>query len=338
MDLFYLNGKETGDKFPLTPPGVSIGREADNDLQLLINGVSRYHAMISFDGNDWYIEDLGSTNGTKVGTTQISGRVKLNPGDEIYIGEQHFRFGESAPAAEPPKNAGSTAVPAGHVSHDSEAPEAKADLASQIRKSRASIFGGAAEADPEARKAGKKGRLGNLIFTLVVITIPLVCIFGYMVMLESRNLKKAAPLPASRRQPFLLYYEKTVVSPDNVFRLEAKIEDNVAVFTVDDLKYGRHNVVKEGNLKEEQLEALKDSIRSTGFMKLANEPTNTPAGPKDELRTIVIALDSNFNRVSVHNTYAKTSFENVETAISDFAENFDVRVDSLTEEDRKSVV
>lgn len=343
MDLFYLNGEQRGESYPLTPPGVSIGREVDNDLQLLIGKVSRYHAMISFDGSDWYIEDIGSTNGTFVQKQKITVKTKLSPGDEIRIGDQLFRIGEDDPA--PAKNvkeaAAKTSVfksaPLYEVAPAPEPePVPNPDLASQIRKSRHSIFGGTPSSGKENKTGKKKSALGNIIFTLIVITLPLICILGYMVMMERSNMQKQKPVPQTGKQPFLLYYEKTVVTPDNVFRFETKVEDNVAVFTLDDLKYGRHNVVKQGNLKEEQIEQLKDSIRQTGFMKLSNEATNTPTGPQDERRVIAISLDSHFNQVEVRNTYAQTSFEDVEKAISDFAELFDVRIDSMTEEEMRA--
>jgi tetratricopeptide (TPR) repeat protein len=50
----------------------------------------------------------------------------------------------------------------------------------------------------------------------------------------------------------------------------------------------------------------------------------------------MISIDSKFNKVEVRNTYAQTSFETVERAIADFAEEFDVRVNSLTEEEMRA--
>ena len=133
MDLFYLNGEKSGECCPLTPPGISIGREVDNDLQLLINGVSRYHAMISYDGSSWFIEDLGSTNGTFVGKNRITAKVELQSGDEISIGDQLFRFGNPPVAVS--SNIQESAAKTSVVDN-SFLKEEPADLASQIRKSR----------------------------------------------------------------------------------------------------------------------------------------------------------------------------------------------------------
>ena len=331
MDLYYLNGEKRGERCPLTPPGISVGREVDNDLQLLINGVSRYHAMISFDGTSWFIEDLGSTNGTYVQKNKIAGKVKLEPGDEIKVGDQMFQFGDApvrvAPAVQ------QAAAETSKVDN-SFLKEESADLASQIRKSRYSIFSGNQNTDNGQPKP-KKSRLGNLIFTLLVITLPLVCIFGYMVIEENNKLKEKQSRVAPQKMPFFLHYEKRITSPDNVFRFEAEFEENVAIFTVDDLKYGRHFVFKKGDISPAELERLKESIRKTEFMKIENKEVNSPTGPEDKYRRLIIALDGAFNNVAVHNTYATTSFEDIETAISDLARLYNMRTGTLTAEEMR---
>lgn len=99
MKLSFTNGPRKGESVVLQPPGVCIGRESDNDIQLLVAGVSRYHAKISFDGVKWSIADLGSTNGTKVNGVKITGETPLKSGDQILLGDQTLLFGEAAPEA-----------------------------------------------------------------------------------------------------------------------------------------------------------------------------------------------------------------------------------------------
>ena len=97
MKLFFLNGPRKGENIELAPPGISIGREEDNDVQLLVAGVSRYHAKITFNGSDWRIQDLGSTNGTKVNGKPIQSPVPLQENDAIAIGDQILVFGSKKP-------------------------------------------------------------------------------------------------------------------------------------------------------------------------------------------------------------------------------------------------
>ena len=71
----------------------SRGIFPDVDCEL-DSGVSRRHAMLTTDGNRWWIEDLNSANGTFVGPAAgplpgmpiPQGRVELSPGQRIYVG------------------------------------------------------------------------------------------------------------------------------------------------------------------------------------------------------------------------------------------------------------
>jgi putative ABC transport system ATP-binding protein len=66
-----------------------IGRSSECDLQLASSGVSRTHAQITREGDTWYIEDLGSTNGVLVNQEKVQ-RAALKVGDQIAI--HHFRL------------------------------------------------------------------------------------------------------------------------------------------------------------------------------------------------------------------------------------------------------
>lgn len=85
--------------FPLPAAGALIGRVSrsqniDPDVDCGIDtGCSRRHAQLSTDGVRWWIEDLGSANGTFVGetngplpTTPITGRTELTDDSRVYIG------------------------------------------------------------------------------------------------------------------------------------------------------------------------------------------------------------------------------------------------------------
>ena len=61
-----------------------IGRGKHCDLIINSGKVSREHAAIVRSGNDWFIEDLGSSNGTWFDKRRIS-RRQIQDGDEYYI-------------------------------------------------------------------------------------------------------------------------------------------------------------------------------------------------------------------------------------------------------------
>lgn len=62
-----------------------IGKASGNDVCIDADGVSRYHARLSVDGDALVIEDLGSTNGTYVNSEQVQ-KSKLDSDDKIAIG------------------------------------------------------------------------------------------------------------------------------------------------------------------------------------------------------------------------------------------------------------
>ncbi|MEA2441608.1 MAG: hypothetical protein QOH76_3032 [Thermoleophilaceae bacterium] len=71
---------------------VQIGRHADNDFVIDDRTVSRHHAAIHREGYLWMLEDLGSTNGTRVNGTQVRERAAIVPGDELSFGAATARF------------------------------------------------------------------------------------------------------------------------------------------------------------------------------------------------------------------------------------------------------
>jgi hypothetical protein len=70
---------------------VRIGRAEDNDLVIDDPLVSRHHAVISREGGDFVLRDLGSTNGTYVGARRIQARV-LEKGEVFRIGSSEIAF------------------------------------------------------------------------------------------------------------------------------------------------------------------------------------------------------------------------------------------------------
>lgn len=89
-----LEGIDKGRVFrELTVP-LTIGREEGNILRLNDERVSRYHAKIQFDNDDYIITDLESTNGTKVNGTVVQIR-RLRYGDRVAVGRSLLLFGSN---------------------------------------------------------------------------------------------------------------------------------------------------------------------------------------------------------------------------------------------------
>jgi len=76
---------------PVTKDRTTIGRRSHNDLVIDNLAVSGEHAVVFKSGDDVYLEDLGSTNGTTVNGQAIKRHLLLG-GDLIEVGKYHLRY------------------------------------------------------------------------------------------------------------------------------------------------------------------------------------------------------------------------------------------------------
>ncbi|HVL33614.1 MAG TPA: DUF3662 and FHA domain-containing protein [Actinomycetota bacterium] len=83
-------GKQTR-AWPLSKETIVIGRQETCDVQIPDLGVSRRHAEIRREGDEWVVYDLGSTNGTDVNGKRVN-RHRLSPGDRMLFGETFLEF------------------------------------------------------------------------------------------------------------------------------------------------------------------------------------------------------------------------------------------------------
>jgi len=75
----------------IDPAGATMGREGgDAEIQIRDGGMSRKHAHFYEDGGVWYVEDLGSSNGTYVDRQQIRNPTAVARGAIITIARQEW--------------------------------------------------------------------------------------------------------------------------------------------------------------------------------------------------------------------------------------------------------
>ena len=79
------------DRIALKKDTVTIGRDQSANVVIPSTNVSRNHARIGHQGEQYFIEDLDSTNGTIVNGVKIS-RCILHNNDQIQIGRARFNF------------------------------------------------------------------------------------------------------------------------------------------------------------------------------------------------------------------------------------------------------
>jgi diguanylate cyclase (GGDEF)-like protein len=84
--VYHRDKEQQGRRLELAESRVRIGRETDNDLVLLDEGVSRHHARIESHKGAWLAMDVGSRNGTLLNNEPLRGVKRLKNGDLLKLG------------------------------------------------------------------------------------------------------------------------------------------------------------------------------------------------------------------------------------------------------------
>jgi hypothetical protein len=88
------------------PPGASyaldavttVGRDVNNTIALDDPFMSSDHAVLTFRGRTWYVEDRDSTNGTFLNGARVAGVAALGFGDELQVGQLRLRLDRPRPS------------------------------------------------------------------------------------------------------------------------------------------------------------------------------------------------------------------------------------------------
>ncbi len=347
MKLFYMDGKKAGEAYNLTPPGISIGREIDNDLILDCDGCSRYHSKLEWSDDVWKLKDLGSTNGTKLNGEKISSTQTLKEGDKIKIGTQSLLFAESVPKEIPQKSPEKTPtleIKEDHKSHNTPTlseikqesigkPEERSSFSDFFGKRSAdgsfspldakiNIFGKKEKSAASPATADGQKKKSPIIFYAVVIlsAIILLSMFVLIEKLYNDNSQKETTPQTQKNKgiPLMVMYEKQITTPDNIFRYELKISGDKISVTRDDLKC-HVKFRREKQSSQEQIRELEEGIKNTDFMNLQQPQFGISADNTDETKKLTIAFGREVNSVTIKNTFEPTSFKEVVTQLEDFS-------------------
>lgn len=95
--LVCVGGTQKGNSFPVTPAGVTVGRDANNDIVIADPRASSHHAWVGIIDRKAVLRDLGSTNGTFLNAHMdaLVHEIVLSPGDTVFFGGHggdQFRF------------------------------------------------------------------------------------------------------------------------------------------------------------------------------------------------------------------------------------------------------
>jgi len=85
--LTVTDGPNAGQVVPLTTGPLLLGRGTDAALRLDDDYVSTRHARIATNGEQWFVEDLGSTNGTYLGSQRVTSPTPIAIGTPVRLGK-----------------------------------------------------------------------------------------------------------------------------------------------------------------------------------------------------------------------------------------------------------
>jgi adenylate cyclase len=89
--LGVLISRTTGDRYELVKISCRVGRRDSCDIVLPFNNVSGRHCVLWIEKGYWIVEDLNSTNGTRVNGVRVDEEVLL-PGDILGIAKHEFQI------------------------------------------------------------------------------------------------------------------------------------------------------------------------------------------------------------------------------------------------------
>ena len=85
--VVIVEGGNKGEAVSLEKAPLLIGRGNDAAIRLDDDYVSTRHARIASSGDQWFVEDLGSTNGTYIGSVRITQPTTLTLGTQVRVGK-----------------------------------------------------------------------------------------------------------------------------------------------------------------------------------------------------------------------------------------------------------
>jgi hypothetical protein len=347
MKITFINGREAGRTFEFVLPQITVGREDANDLRIPTEGVSRYHARFKQElSGGWSIEDQGSTNGVKVNGERISGTYFLAENDRIEIGEQILTVSDLA--GEPPRivfnpvNTDSPVIAAGPapgtaVVEEQPAPEARTSepensLLESLKKGplfSSETHNEEEKKEPKAAGTSPKRGMSPMLFYTIVVCLVIVALTS-CIKIFSNDGKTGTVERSVEEEPIFLTFEKLSVQRDNVFRFSLKLEGNKAIFTIDDIRSRRHPepLVVENPAG---LDVLRGRINASGIWRIkapAESPDNSGLR-----RRLGIMIGKQVKDIVINGHRATPEFEDVESAVYEFAEGCGMQTVSLSGEE-----
>lgn len=90
--LVITDGAQAGSVMRLGDSPITMGRATDIEVSLQDDYASGHHARLFPQGSRWFLEDLGSTNGTFVGGNRLTRATPIEPGTDFRVGRTSMQL------------------------------------------------------------------------------------------------------------------------------------------------------------------------------------------------------------------------------------------------------
>jgi pSer/pThr/pTyr-binding forkhead associated (FHA) protein len=179
--LVMRSGPSIGQIYPLEKSEMVIGRDLGNEIVISDSEVSRRHARIFMQGNNYVIEDLGSTNGTFVNAQRLTGSYVLRPGEIITFGETLSLVFEGTVDTD------ATVVSGSSFSIPEAAPQQQRPAAQPVQQAAPSYSGQIPDAVSAPAKPKKKIPT-VLIIILVLLILMCLCSIAFIWYIDANSM------------------------------------------------------------------------------------------------------------------------------------------------------
>jgi pSer/pThr/pTyr-binding forkhead associated (FHA) protein len=305
MKLVYANGVQRDREVEVSGPGVSFGREEDNDIVVNDEAASRYHAKVAPTDSGWEVKDLDSSNGVYLNDKKVDGSAPLQDRDKIRIGAQEFiarGIGTAAPSD------GTVSVSAPEPV-DSDAPV----VITVPADSAPSSFGDdepaevASEEAPAEKSADADAARRRRLLALTLALIVAVVVVGGLLLVPPAEPPKPVQPMENKNAPLNATFVKLTATQGKVFRYELRLVGN-------DVTEGPEPI------SASRAKKLRDDLLAPALMRLS------PMAPQQkhdrlERSMLVVQAGRKGNAIDVVNDIIPPPMEEAIMALEELAED-----------------
>ena len=316
--LIAESGSEKGKTFDIKPEGASIGRSSMNDVPINDELLSRHHCKIYFLGEDAWISDLATLNGTSVNGNPIKEDVKLSVGDAISFGDNTLRFADEngvSPQMKPtmPRPAAGSPAAAMPIIQVADVDASPIDLG----------FTSVDAANDEKTNASIKKTLVRAGVAFAALCIVAIAVKLMMSDDDGKDTVQLTAVNEPKEQSLEIHYTKLEGSESNVFRYEMVLDaDGILTVSIDDLNQGKQvRKVSEQPIDKELKREIIRKFKLAEFFGLDAVYEGIPRQNSWNTFTLTGNIDGQAKTVAVRNRIEPEAFKTLREELETFGRN-----------------